>query len=136
MSTIDHLGIAVRSLQSAKKFHELLGLRIVGEEIVGMAELEADGFIDYFYVHPKWQGKGVGKALLAVIESEATKLGVNEISANVSVTAKTFFLSKGFRILEAKSNVILGHLAPQFAMKKTLNSKPGAAANPRKHEPS
>src|SRR5436309_10710384 len=34
MSTIDHLGIAVRSMQSAKKFYELLGLRIVGEEIV------------------------------------------------------------------------------------------------------
>jgi hypothetical protein len=31
---------------------------IVGDEIVGMGELEPDGFIDYFYVHPRWQGRG------------------------------------------------------------------------------
>jgi putative acetyltransferase len=48
---------------------------IVGEEVVGMAEIEADGFIDYFYVHPKWQGRGIGKALLAVLEAEMAKLG-------------------------------------------------------------
>src|SRR5213078_3709646 len=35
-------------------------------EIIGMAEIEPDGFIDYFYVHPKSQSRGVGKALLSV----------------------------------------------------------------------
>jgi len=34
MNTIDHLGIAVKSLASAKKFYELLGMRVVGEEMV------------------------------------------------------------------------------------------------------
>jgi methylmalonyl-CoA/ethylmalonyl-CoA epimerase len=34
MNTIDHLGIAVRSLDSAKKFYELLGMKVVGEEVV------------------------------------------------------------------------------------------------------
>src|SRR5262245_50254563 len=38
---------------------------LVDGEIVGMAEIERDGFIDYFYVHPNWQAKGIGKALLA-----------------------------------------------------------------------
>jgi putative acetyltransferase len=70
---------------------------IVEGEIVGMAELETDGFIDYFYVHPRWQGGGIGKALLAPLESEAAKSGINMLSANVSITAKTFFLSRGFR---------------------------------------
>src|ERR1700752_4563220 len=41
---------------------------IVEGEIVGMAELEPDGFIDYFYVHPRCQGRGIGKALLATLE--------------------------------------------------------------------
>src|SRR5437763_2957011 len=31
---------------------------VVNAEIVGMAEVEPDGFIDYFYVHPKWQNRG------------------------------------------------------------------------------
>ena len=31
---IDHLGVAVRSVASAKKFYELLGLPVLGEEVV------------------------------------------------------------------------------------------------------
>lgn len=34
MTTIDHLGIAVKDLAKAKKLYEQLGLRIVGEEVV------------------------------------------------------------------------------------------------------
>ena len=34
MTTIDHLGIAVRDLAQARKFYEHLGLRVVGEETV------------------------------------------------------------------------------------------------------
>jgi putative acetyltransferase len=102
---------------------------VVDEEIVGMAEIEGGGFIDYFYVHPRWQKRGIGKALLATVESEATKRGVEVISADVSITAKSFFLSRGFCITEAKSNVILGHPAPNFRMQKRLRSEPDGAAN-------
>jgi methylmalonyl-CoA epimerase len=31
---IDHLGVAVRSVAAAKKFYELLGLPVLGEEVV------------------------------------------------------------------------------------------------------
>ena len=34
MTTIDHLGIAVKNLAQAKKLYEQLGLRVVGEETV------------------------------------------------------------------------------------------------------
>jgi len=34
MATIDHLGIAVKSLAAARAFYERLGLEIVGEEVV------------------------------------------------------------------------------------------------------
>jgi methylmalonyl-CoA/ethylmalonyl-CoA epimerase len=34
MTIIDHLGIAVKSLEDAKKLYELLGLKIVSEETV------------------------------------------------------------------------------------------------------
>lgn len=90
-------------------------------QIVGMAEIERDGFIDYFYVHPRWQGRGIGKALLATCEMEAMKVGLKTIFADVSVTARSFFLSQGFIIIEAKSNVVLGHPAPNFRMQKTLS---------------
>jgi methylmalonyl-CoA epimerase len=34
MSSIDHLGIAVKSLAEARKFYEALGMRVVAEEVV------------------------------------------------------------------------------------------------------
>jgi methylmalonyl-CoA/ethylmalonyl-CoA epimerase len=34
MSSIDHLGIAVRSLADARKFYEALGMKVLGEEVV------------------------------------------------------------------------------------------------------
>jgi methylmalonyl-CoA/ethylmalonyl-CoA epimerase len=34
MQSIDHLGIAVRSLAEARKFYEQLGLKVVSEEVV------------------------------------------------------------------------------------------------------
>src|SRR5262245_25695914 len=102
---------------------------VIDGEIVGMAEIERDGFIDYFYVHPKWQAKGIGKALLARLEAEAAALGVKLIFADVSVTAKSFFLSRGFCVMESRSNVILGHPAPNFRMQKRLSSEPGYPAN-------
>ena len=74
-------------------------------EIVGMAEIERDGFIDYFYVHPRWQGRGIGTALLATLEAEAGPLEARQ------------------------SNVILGHPAPNYRMQKRLSSETDGAAN-------
>lgn len=34
MSSIDHLGIAVKSLAEARKFYEALGMKVVAEEVV------------------------------------------------------------------------------------------------------
>lgn len=90
------------------------------EEIVGMAEIEPTGFIDFFYVHPRFQGRGIGKALLSTILAEAASLGADKVFANVSVTARPFFLSQGFEITEVRSNVVLGHPAPNFAMTRRL----------------
>ena len=96
-----------------------------------MAEIEEDGFIDYFYVHPQWQGRGIGKAMLAAVELEAGRFGVSLTYADVSITAKSFLLSQGFLVTEAKRNIILGHPAPNFRMQKTLSSEQSDAADSR-----
>lgn len=93
---------------------------VIDGMVVGMAELEADGFIDYFYVLPDFQGRGIGSKLLAAIETEAARTGISRLSADVSITAKDFFAFHGFHVTEARSNVIIGHPAPNFAMFKAL----------------
>jgi hypothetical protein len=66
--------------------------------------------------------------LLATLEREAAKAGARVVFADVSITAKSFFLSQGFAISETKSKVILGHPAPNFRMQKSLSSEPAASA--------
>ena len=100
---------------------------MVDGKIAGMAEIEPSGFIDYFYVHPRFQGRGVGKALMRAVLEEAVAQGVKRVFANVSVTARTFFEAQGFEVTEARSNVILGHPAPNFAMSRALDSEQGIA---------
>lgn len=92
----------------------------IDTHLVGLAELEDEGFIEYFYVHPDHQGKGVGKALMETVENEARERGFDRLTANVSVTARTFFEERGFEVRESFHKVILGHPAPNFAMEKIL----------------
>ena len=90
-------------------------------EIVGFAELEPDGHIDYFYVHHKWQGKGVGSILYNILEEVAISQKLPHLYADVSLPAKGFFLKQGFEVLEEKNNIICGAPAPNFMMKKKLS---------------
>lgn len=93
---------------------------LMDDEIVGFAELDASGFLDYFYVTPERQRQGVGAALMAALVSEACALGVQAMTADVSITAKRFFLGQGFEIVESRVNMILGHAAPNFSMIRRL----------------
>ncbi len=73
---------------------------LVNEEIVGFAEFEHSGYIDCFYCHHDWIGKGVGSTLMQRIFDEARFIGIPRIFSDVSITARPFFEKKGFSVLE------------------------------------
>jgi N-acetylglutamate synthase-like GNAT family acetyltransferase len=89
-------------------------------QIIGFVELESNGHIDRFYCHHEWQRKGVGKLLYQAIEDEARRMKINLLFAEVSITAKHFFQSRGFEIVEEESNLICGSPAKRFKMQKRL----------------
>ncbi|MEX2316146.1 MAG: GNAT family N-acetyltransferase [Pirellulales bacterium] len=93
---------------------------VVDGAVVAFAELEPDGHIDYFYGLPEWQGPGIGKVLLRRVEEDAKQSGLTRLFAEVSITAKGFFLAQGFVVAEARHNVIQGYPAPTFFMEKRL----------------
>lgn len=76
-------------------------------EIVGYASLLETGCVEHFYVHQNWQRKGIGDGLMERIEAEASTLGLSELYSNVSITAKPFFESRGFRVVR-RQQVPLG----------------------------
>jgi ribosomal protein S18 acetylase RimI-like enzyme len=61
----------------------------IGEEIVGIAVIvrAADHIhLDNVAVHPRWQGRGIGRALVAFAEDMARTLGLPEIRLYTHVT--------------------------------------------------
>lgn len=69
-------------------------------KIIGYADLQKTGYIDHFFCHHEHQRKGVGSKLFSFLESKALQLGIPELSADVSITAKPFFESKGFEVIK------------------------------------
>jgi putative acetyltransferase len=95
---------------------------VVEEEgkILGFAELEDDGHIDFFYCDHEHQRQGIGSRLYEAIESEARRMEISRLHAAVSLNAKAFFLRMGFQVVKEQRNVICGAVAPNFIMQKSL----------------
>lgn len=89
-------------------------------QILGFAELEPDGHIDFFYCHHAHQRQGVGRRLYEAIEAEATRLQISCLHAAVSTTAKAFFLRMGFAVVKEQRNIVCGVVAPNAIMRKEL----------------
>jgi len=88
--------------------------------IVGYADLQTSGLIDHFFVHHLWQGQGVGKRLFAKIESTAQEKGIAELTDEVSITARPFFESRGFRVVAAQEVALESVVLKNFKMAKSL----------------
>jgi len=69
-----------------------------GNIITGFASITEKGYLDFMYVHKDHQGKGIASAMLTELEIFADSLNINDIWAQVSITARPFFKRKGFTI--------------------------------------
>lgn len=99
------------------------GITFVVEEnqaIVGFAQLEPNGHIDSFYTHSEFQNNGYGSKLLFAIEQRARALGLKKVFTESSITAKPFFLKKGFTLLKQQTVVVRGVKMVNFIMEKEI----------------
>ncbi len=93
----------------------------VDGEIAGYADLQPDGYIDHFFVSRHHQRQGVGGALFAYIEREAFELALDELSADVSITAKPFFEHFGFEIVQRQQVTVNDTALENFRMVRRLS---------------
>jgi putative acetyltransferase len=105
-----------------KKWQSITPLvALIDNKIVGFTEFESNGHIDCFYVHHEYQGIGVGSSLMNAVFKTAKKLNIKRLFAEVSITAKSFFESKGFKVVKQQMVVIRGVELTSFIME---NIKP------------
>lgn len=95
----------------------------VDQKIVGFGELEPNGQIDCFYCHHLYQRQGVGNRIYAAIAKKAQELNLTHLFTEASITAKPFFLSKGFVIVKKQTVFCRGQVFVNYLMIKELKKQ-------------
>ncbi|WP_050872684.1 GNAT family N-acetyltransferase [Comamonas testosteroni] len=90
---------------------------------VAYADLQANGYIDHFFVAPQHAGRGVGRLLLVHIEHAARQNGLPELSADVSLNAQRFFAHFGFEQQRRQMPVVRGIALSNTRMRKALRPR-------------
>jgi len=88
--------------------------------IIGYADLQSSGLIDHFYCDHRWQRKGVGTMLMKKIHDEAKVLGITTLISEVSITAKPFYISQGFSVIQEQWLEVRGQKLNNYKMQKVL----------------
>lgn len=86
-------------------------------EIVGFGDIDSTGYLDRLYVHKDHQHQGIASAICDALEQWA---GNRTITAHASITAKSFFLHRGYRIIRKQEVVRSGITLTNFVMEKPL----------------
>lgn len=90
-------------------------------EVVGFAILEHRfGYLDSLFVHHKYQGCGIGSALLDAVELAARRAELEYLVTDASLTAEPFFRARGFRRARRQTRFHRGQVFRQFRMSKIL----------------
>jgi len=77
--------------------------------------------VDNIYVRNTYRSKGVGSLLLEAAEEKAKHDGLKLLNAEVSITAKHFFESHGFRVVEVQDSPYRGQVFRRFKMEKAIS---------------
>ena len=84
-------------------------------EITGFGDIDASGYLDRLYVHMDHQGEGIATAICDELERSANG---KKITTHASITAKRFFLDRGYRVVREQEVLRHGVLLTNFIMEK------------------
>ena len=82
--------------------------------IVGFGDIDKTGYLDHLFIHSDYQGKGIATAICNQLESAVQE----NIVAHVSITAKTFFEKRGYKIVKEQRVERQGVSLTNFVMTK------------------
>ena len=93
---------------------------VVDGRVAGFSDVSAAGYVDMMFVSPAHGRQGVGHALMTFLEKHALAAGADQMSADVSLTARPFFEAHGFVVVAEQHPVIDGVQMTNFQMTKPL----------------
>lgn len=84
-------------------------------QIVGFGDISRDGYLDRLYVHARFQRQGVATALCDALEGAVKG---RPIETHASITARPFFVARGYRTITEQQVVRHGIRLTNFVMRK------------------
>lgn len=84
-------------------------------QIVGFGDISRDGYLDRLYVHARFQRQGIATALCDALEGAVKG---RPIETHASITARPFFVSRGYRTITEQQVVRHGVKLTNFVMRK------------------
>lgn len=90
---------------------------VMDDRIVGFGDMDAKGYLDRLYVHKDYQKKGIATAICQELEGAAE---VDKITVHASITAKPFFLSRGYKIVKEQQVYRKGISLTNYLMEKGM----------------
>lgn len=85
--------------------------------VAGYADLQANGYIDHFFVSGTYPRRGIGTALMTHILKEVSLASLKVLNSDISRTAQPFYERFGFVIVEQRHTTLRGVVIPNALMK-------------------
>ena len=92
------------------------------ERVAGFMSLAPEGYLDFAYIRPDFQGRGLFRRLYEKIEALAVDQKQLRIRVHASLTAQPAFSAMGFKIIRKESVEISGQSLDRFEMEKHLGA--------------
>ncbi len=90
---------------------------VEGDLILGFGDMDVEaGYLDRLYVHKDYQGRGVATALCRRLEAAVPS---GHITTHASITARPFFLARGYRVVRQQQVQRRGIWLTNFVMEKS-----------------
>ncbi len=85
--------------------------------IAGFGDIDKTGYLDRLYVHKDYQNQGIATAICDKLEHT---FGVSKITTHASITAKPFFLHRGYNIIREQQVIRADIPLTNYIMEKPL----------------
>ncbi len=85
------------------------------EQIIGFGDMDSAGYLDRLYVHKDHQREGIASAICDDLERNVKS---ETYVTHASITAKPFFLKRGYRVVKEQQVERCGILLTNFLMEK------------------
>ena len=112
-------------VRQGKEWQERLsGLTLIMAEddshVMGFIGFTQAGYIDFAYVSPSFQRRGVFRRLYQEVEQHALQVGHSRLWSHVSLDARLAFKAVGFKVVHRETVYMRGEPLDRFEVEKHL----------------